>query len=107
MADLARIFTVDLTDPGTWLRPWPPIRSLILSTAEEGLLKLGESRAKNTLLSTQQVFDGEEGGVNAFLDPARRVQGTGTGFLKFDEMTGGMRPGELIILAARPAMARL
>ncbi|MGC4053500.1 MAG: replicative DNA helicase [Paludibaculum sp.] len=80
--------------------------ALILSHAEEGLLKLGEARAKDSLLSAQQVFDGEEGGVNAFLDPGRRVQGISTGFLKFDEMTGGLRPGELIILAARPAMGK-
>lgn len=80
--------------------------ALILSHAEESLLKLGEARAKDSLLSAQQVFDGEEGGVNAFLDPGRRVQGVSTGFLKFDEMTGGMRPGELIILAARPAMGK-
>lgn len=80
--------------------------AMILSSAEESLLKLGESQAKNTLQSAQQVFDSEDGGVNAFLDPGRRVLGTGTGFLKFDEMTGGMRPGELIILAARPAMGK-
>ncbi len=80
--------------------------SLILSSAEESLLKLGEARAKDSLLSAAQVFEGEEGGVNAFLDPARRVQGASTGFLKLDEMTGGFRPGELIILAARPAMGK-
>jgi replicative DNA helicase len=34
------------------------------------------------------------------------VRGTSTGFLKLDEMTGGFRPGELIILAARPAMGK-
>jgi len=80
--------------------------ALILSAAETNLMKLGEATAKDSLMSAQQVFDSEEGGVNAFLDPARRVQGISTGFLKFDEMTGGLRPGELIILAARPAMGK-
>jgi replicative DNA helicase len=78
----------------------------ILSTAENSLLQLGEARAKASLLSARQVFEQEEGGVNVFLDPSRRVAGTSTGFLKLDEMTGGFRAGELVILAARPAMGK-
>ena len=32
--------------------------------------------------------------------------GISTGFLRLDEMTGGLREGELIVLAARPAMGK-
>jgi replicative DNA helicase len=78
----------------------------ILSAAEEQLLSIGEAQAKNTLASAKQVFESAEGGINSFLDPSRRVRGISTGFVKFDEMTGGFRPGELIILAARPAMGK-
>lgn len=78
----------------------------ILAATEEEFLKLGEASVKESLLSAAQVFDSAEGGINEFLDPARRVQGIGTGFLKFDEMTGGLRPGELVIIAARPAMGK-
>ncbi len=78
----------------------------ILASTEDDFLRLGEAAAKDSLLSAAQVFDSAEGGINEFLDPARRVQGTSTGFLKFDEMTGGLRPGELIIIAARPAMGK-
>jgi replicative DNA helicase len=78
----------------------------ILSAAEERFLSLGEAQAKNTLASAREVFESAEGGINSFLDPARRVRGVSTGFYRFDEMTGGFRPGELIILAARPAMGK-
>ena len=78
----------------------------ILSQAEDALLELGQAHTKDSLLSARQVFEMEEGGVNAFLDPARRVHGISTGFIRFDEMTGGLRGGELIILAARPAMGK-
>ncbi len=78
----------------------------ILASMEDSLLKLGEARAKDSLLSARDVFDSEDGGVNAFLDPARRVHGISTGFIKFDEMTGGLRGGELVIIAARPAMGK-
>jgi len=78
----------------------------ILSSAEETLLKLGESRTRDELASPALVIERFPGGVNAFLDPSQRVRGLSTGFTKFDEMTGGLNGGELIILAARPSMGK-
>src|SRR5262249_35021012 len=67
----------------------------ILAAAEEGLLRLGEARADNSLASPAQIIEEFQGGLNAFLDPSRRIKGISTGFTKFDEMTGGLHPGEL------------
>src|SRR5205823_730909 len=78
----------------------------ILAAAEESLLKLGEARAKDALASPQRILDEFEGGLNTFLDPSKRIKGLGTGFLKLDEMTGGLHEGELFILAARPSMGK-
>ena len=78
----------------------------ILASAEESLLKLGESRAQDALVSPQRILDEFEGGINAFLDPSKRIKGLSTGFLKLDEMTGGLHEGELVILAARPSMGK-
>ena len=78
----------------------------ILAAAEEQLIKLGESRAKDDLVSPAAIIESFPGGVGAFLDPSQRVKGVSTGFTKFDEMTGGMHGGELLILAARPSMGK-
>ncbi len=78
----------------------------ILAGAEEALLKLGEARSGDQLQSPATIIDQFPGGINAFLDPSRRVSGLSTGFTKFDEMTGGLHGGELIILAARPSMGK-
>ena len=78
----------------------------ILAAAEEELLKLGEARAREALVSPKQIIDEYEGGLNAFLDPSKRIKGLSTGFTKFDEKTGGLHEGELIIIAARPAMGK-
>ncbi|MEI9814405.1 MAG: replicative DNA helicase [Acidobacteriota bacterium] len=78
----------------------------ILASAEESLLKLGESRTRDELETADRVIEKFPGGVGAFLDPSSRIQGLSTGFTKFDEMTGGMHGGELIILAARPSMGK-
>jgi len=78
----------------------------ILASAEESLLKLGDARTKDALASPKQILDNFDGGINAFLDPAKRIKGLSTGFLKLDEMTGGLHEGELVILAARPSMGK-
>jgi replicative DNA helicase len=67
---------------------------------------LGDTQSKNALASPAQIISEYDGGINAFLDASKRIKGISTGFLKFDEMTGGLREGELFILAARPAMGK-
>jgi len=78
----------------------------ILASTEESLLKLGEARTRDQLSSPAAIIEKFPGGVGAFLDPSQRVRGLSTGFAKFDEMTGGLNGGELIILAARPSMGK-
>ena len=78
----------------------------ILGAVEDAFMKLGDVQSKNSLASPAQIITEYEGGINAFLDTSKRIKGIGTGFLKFDEMTGGLREGELFILAARPAMGK-
>jgi replicative DNA helicase len=78
----------------------------ILAGAEDTLLKLGDSRVKSGLITAQQIIEGYEGGISAFLDPSKRIKGISTGFAKFDEMTGGLHGGDLCIIAARPSMGK-
>ena len=78
----------------------------ILAGAEESLLRMGEARATNSLANPGRIIEDFQGGLNAFLDPSRRIKGISTGFTKFDEMTGGLHAGELFILAARPSMGK-
>jgi len=78
----------------------------ILAGAEETLLKLGEARVKSGLLQAGQILEEYEGGINAFLDPSKRIKGISTGFAKFDTYTGGMHGGDLLILAGRPSMGK-
>ncbi len=80
--------------------------SEVLAGAEESLLRLGDDRIRATLVNTAQIIEGYEGGINALLDPSKRIHGASTGFIKLDEMTGGLHGGELFILAARPSMGK-
>jgi replicative DNA helicase len=58
------------------------------------------------LLTPTEIIELCDGGVNSFLDPSKRTPGLKTGYARLDEMTLGMHGGELIILAARPAMGK-
>ncbi|MGA8581794.1 MAG: replicative DNA helicase [Bryobacteraceae bacterium] len=78
----------------------------ILAGAEETLLKLGDTRLKSGLEHAHDVVSGYEGGISAFLDPSKRIKGITTGFIKFDELSGGMHRGDLLILAGRPSMGK-
>jgi len=78
----------------------------VLNRAEERLLQVGELRMRGGLLTPREVLDAFPGGLEAFLDPTKRKRGLETGFLKFDEMTTGLHPGDLMILAGRPAMGK-
>jgi len=78
----------------------------ILASADETLLRLNDLRDRTALLTPGEIIDSYEGGLNNFLDPSKRLKGLSTGYLKLDEMTGGLHPGELFILAARPSMGK-
>ena len=78
----------------------------ILGAIEDTFIKLGDASSKSSLWTADQIIAEYEGGINAFLDTSKRIKGISTGFLKFDELTGGLRPGDLFILAARPAMGK-
>src|ERR1044071_2185600 len=47
--------------------------SQILAGAEESLLKLGESQIQSGLTGPGQIIDEYQGGLNAFLDPSKRI----------------------------------
>jgi replicative DNA helicase len=78
----------------------------ILATAESAVMKVGDAQLRSGLASPREVIEGYSGGIQAFLDPSRRLKGLSSPYLKLEEMTTGMHGGELIILAARPAMGK-
>lgn len=78
----------------------------VLAGAEREFLQLSGSDEMSGPLTPMQIIQSYEGGVNAFLDPSKRAKGITTGFTKLDEMTNGLHPGDLAILAARPSMGK-
>ncbi|HLQ38331.1 MAG TPA: replicative DNA helicase [Planctomycetota bacterium] len=62
--------------------------------------KSGEAVSITDIL--QQTFER----IDRLRERDGRLTGLGTDFYDFDDLTGGMQPGELIIVAARPSMGK-
>ena len=59
--------------------------------------EIGEAEDVRSLINA--TFEElEQGGAD--------IKGVRTGFTRFDELTGGLKPGELVIVAGRPAMGK-
>ncbi|RMH29606.1 MAG: replicative DNA helicase [Planctomycetota bacterium] len=69
---------------------------LVFEVAEESQVSVAE-RLSELLHQTMEALDANEG---------RAITGVATGYLELDEITSGLQPGEMIIVAARPSMGK-
>ncbi len=76
----------------------------LVSRSEERIFAVHDQRSNDQVASINDVL------LKAFDEIDRRMQGGAagvpTGFTDLDELTGGLHPSELIILAARPSMGK-
>lgn len=87
----------------------PRANSEDVMAAEKVIRKIAESQVKRRRLqSAAEVMDGEpdSGGVRAFLEPSASSGGVQTPWTWLNHATGGFKPGNLVILAARPSVGK-
>lgn len=80
----------------------------ILADVEEQILELTyaqESRGFRTMLDALKDANGLDAYVEKMCDPLA-ITGLPMGFTDIDDMTGGMKPGDLIIIAGRPGSGK-
>ena len=79
----------------------------LASRASEQLQVLQSGTMRNEGRSPAEVVENFPGGISAFLDPLQQPQGIPTGFWALDRlMAGGIRKGELAVIAARPSQGK-
>ncbi len=78
----------------------------ILADAETQIMRIGSDVLRSGLESPEETIKGFPGGLDAFLDPSKRTKGISSPFQDLERMTNGFLPGQLVILAARPAMGK-
>ena len=78
----------------------------ILDYAESNIFKIAQRRQKNDYVKLQDALILNIKQIDEASKKEGNVMGVPTGFKEFDEKIGGFQRGELIILAARPAMGK-
>src|SRR4051812_15663616 len=78
----------------------------LLEQAESELFKIAHDDRTGELRSIEAVLHDELDKLEMISREGMSMTGTPTGFNDLDELTGGLQPGNLIVLAARPSMGK-
>ena len=82
--------------------------SQILEEAEQKIFKIGEegARLRQGFQLMDKLISELLGRVEEMSQTPNDITGVPSGFRDFDEMTSGLQPGDLVVLAARPSMGK-
>jgi len=78
----------------------------LLDRAESRVFEIGQARSRQSFRSLHDEMDDAIDYVEALMERRGELTGCPTGFKDFDEKTGGLQPGELVVVAARPSMGK-
>lgn len=77
----------------------------IIGAAESSIYEIGQSRTKGMEWAEQSATDAYLW-LNEMAEKGGKVAGLPTGFTQLDATLGGMKPGQLIVVAARPSIGK-
>ncbi len=80
--------------------------NVLLDLAESRVLEVSQQNSRSSFRSLHDEMPGTFDYVEAIMNRGGGLTGLPTGYTDLDKMTGGLQPGELIILAARPSMGK-
>jgi len=78
----------------------------IIDFAERSILEISEERVTQAFHSISDLVDTALEIIDSRRNNKGMIIGVPTGFSKLDEITAGLQPSDLIILAARPSMGK-
>jgi replicative DNA helicase len=78
----------------------------LAAEATQALLNFTHYDEKSCLERVPDIIRQLPNGIKDLITASARSRGVATGFARFDDMTGGFRNGELIIIAGRPSMGK-
>ncbi len=79
---------------------------VLLNEVEKKVLSIGRDRFAGASKTIKSLALGALESVEKMYENRGALTGLATGFAKLDEITNGLQPGEMIVIAARPSMGK-
>ncbi|WP_397219673.1 replicative DNA helicase [Nocardioides sp. AE5] len=79
---------------------------MIVDEAQAEVYKITDKRAQEDYAPLADIMEGVLDEIEAIGNREEGIYGVPTGFADFDELTNGLHKGQMIIIAARPAMGK-
>jgi replicative DNA helicase len=77
-----------------------------LDTAEKAVFDVANVQTRSTVQPINQIVLAAFQQISELARQGKRIAGLSSGFTRLDQMTAGMHPGDLIIVAGRPGMGK-
>jgi replicative DNA helicase len=78
----------------------------LLDRAESSIFELAEDRIRAGFIGVKELVKESYPRLERILTEGHRITGLSTGYEQLDNLTAGLQPSELIIVAARPSMGK-
>ena len=78
----------------------------LLDRAEKGIFEIAQKKIKDGFVSMKNIVGHSFAIVERLYERKEMITGLPTGFVDMDEMTSGLQPSDLIIVAGRPSMGK-
>jgi replicative DNA helicase len=78
----------------------------LIDLAQSQVFEIAEQKVKSGFLGVRDIVKASFGTIDVLFDRGQRVTGVETGFVDLDNLTSGLQPGELIIIASRPSLGK-
>lgn len=78
----------------------------LVNQAQAEVYGVADGRESEDYVQLKDAMDSTVSEIEANGSRADGVHGVPTGFIEFDELTAGLQPGQMIVVAARPAMGK-
>jgi replicative DNA helicase len=77
-----------------------------LDQAERSIFEIGEDRVRPSFYPLKDIIKASFKTIERLYEKRQLITGVPTGFTKLDELTSGLQPSDLIIVAGRPSMGK-
>lgn len=78
----------------------------LIDLAQSQVFDIAEQKVQSGFLNVFDIVKSSFGTIEALLDRGQRITGVETGFVELDDLTSGLQPGELVIVAGRPSLGK-